>query len=101
MAERGRTVRVTVPSPLGRGQLPALFERTCALLAGECGCELLLCEANGVDADAVALDALARLALAARRSGCGVRLRGASPELLGLVALAGLGDVLRGEAPAR
>jgi ABC-type transporter Mla MlaB component len=99
MAERRRTVTVTVPSPLCRGQLPALFERTCALLGGERGCELLLCEASGVEADAVAVDALARLALAARRSGCEVRLRGASPELLGLVALVGLADVLRGEAP--
>src|SRR6185437_9202578 len=93
-AERRRTVKV--PSPLSREQLPELLARACELLAPR-GCELLLCEVGGVDADAVALDALARLALAARRKGCDVRLRGASPELLGLVALAGLGEVLRGE----
>jgi ABC-type transporter Mla MlaB component len=88
---------MTVPSPLGRSELPALFARTCALLARDRGCELLLCDVVDVDADAVAIDALARLALAARRSGCEVRLRDASPELLGLVELIGLGDVLRSE----
>lgn len=94
---RRRTVTMAVPSPLGRAELPALFARTCELLALDRGCELLLCEVVDVDADAVAVDALARLALAARRSGCEVRLRGASPELLGLVELTGLGDVLRVE----
>jgi ABC-type transporter Mla MlaB component len=97
MSERRRTVTMTVPSPLGRAELPALFARTCELLALGRGCELLLCEVGAVDADAVAVDALARLALAARRSGCEVRLRGASPELIGLVELIGLGDVLRSE----
>jgi ABC-type transporter Mla MlaB component len=99
MDERRRTVTVTVPSPLGRAELPALFARTCALLSREQGCQLLLCEAAGVGADLVAVDALARLALAARRSGCEVRLRGASHDLLGLVELIGLGDVLREEGP--
>jgi len=100
MSERRGTVTMTVPRPLGRSELPALLARTCELLALDRGCELLLCEVSEVDADAVAIDALARLALAARRSGCEVRLRGASPELLGLVELIGLGDVLRSEEPA-
>ncbi|MFI4991916.1 MAG: hypothetical protein ACHQHO_13525 [Solirubrobacterales bacterium] len=98
MAERSRTVVVTVPSPLGRAELAGLFARTCTRLACEDGCGLLLCDVAGVDGDAVAVDALARLALVARRSGCEVRLRGASPELLGLVGLIGLGDVLLEEA---
>jgi ABC-type transporter Mla MlaB component len=93
--EPQRTVTVAVPCPLARAELPGLFERTCELLAADAGCELLLCEVSGVAADAVAVDALARLALAARRSGCEVRLLGASPELLALVALFGLEDVLR------
>jgi ABC-type transporter Mla MlaB component len=59
----------------------------------------LLCEVGGVPADAVVVDALARLALAARRSCCEVRLRGASQQLLELIALAGLGDVLRRDLP--
>jgi ABC-type transporter Mla MlaB component len=107
MGTRRRTVAVTVPSPLGRAQLPGLVRHTCALLDREAGCERLLCQVAGVAADAVAVDALARLALAARRSGCEVRLCGASPELLGLVELTGLAEVLRperapgGEAPSR
>jgi ABC-type transporter Mla MlaB component len=98
MADQRRSVTVEVPCPLGRAELPALFARTCAQLARQPRCELLLCEVGGVAADAVAVDALARLGLAARRSRCEVRLRGASPELLGLVALVGLGDMLRAEA---
>ncbi|HEY2571215.1 MAG TPA: STAS domain-containing protein [Solirubrobacteraceae bacterium] len=99
MAGRPRTVTVTVPSPLGRAELPGLFARTCELLARARGCELLLCDVGGVQADAVAVDALARLALAARRGRCQVCLRGASPELLDLVELIGLADVLS-PAPA-
>ncbi|HEY2216911.1 MAG TPA: STAS domain-containing protein, partial [Solirubrobacteraceae bacterium] len=98
---RRRVVAVTVPSPLVRAQLPTLFERTCALLAGGQSCELLLCRVEGVAADAVAVDALARLALAARRSGCEVRMRGASPELIALIELIGLAEVLRPEQGAR
>ena len=40
------------------------------------------------------VDALARLALRARRMGCAVSLRDASTEILELVGLAGLGEVL-------
>ncbi|HTB69419.1 MAG TPA: hypothetical protein VK707_00360 [Solirubrobacteraceae bacterium] len=94
MAERRQTVTVTVPSPLGRAELPGLFARTCSALARDRGCELLLCEVSGVAADAVALDALARLALAARRAGARVCVRGSSRELRELIALAGLADVL-------
>jgi ABC-type transporter Mla MlaB component len=100
MSEQRRTVTVTVPCPLGRADLPGLFARTCGALARDPGCELLLCEVAGLAADAVAVDALARLALAARRRHCDVRLRGASSELLELVALIGLTDVLREQAAA-
>lgn len=92
-----RAVRLRISAPLERAALPALFDRTCALLESN-PAQILRCEVAGVDADAVAVDALARLALAARRRGCGVRLCGASEELLALVAFFGLADVLR-EAP--
>ncbi len=55
---------------------------------------LVFCDVEGVKADAVMVDALARLQLAARRGRHQVRLRGASPELRELVAFMGLGDVL-------
>jgi hypothetical protein len=57
---------------------------------------VLLCDVNGVEPDAVTVEALARLQLAVRRRGCQVRLRSASDELLSLVAFMGLGDVLAG-----
>ena len=53
-----------------------------------------LCEVGGVEPDAVTVDALARLQLAAGRCSCQVRLRGASEELRALVAFMGLADVL-------
>jgi hypothetical protein len=49
---------------------------------------------GGIGADAVAVDALARLQLAAYRHGCQVRLRRCTPELRDLVAFMGLADVL-------
>lgn len=48
--------------------------------------------------DAVAVDALARLQLTARRLGLEIRLRHASSELQELLAFVGLRDVLRVEA---
>ena len=89
-----RAVSVRISGPLERAALPALFERTCALLEAN-EASILHCEVAGVGADAVAIDALARLALVARRRGCAVRLCGASEELLALVAFMGLADVLR------
>jgi hypothetical protein len=43
-------------------------------------------------ADLVAVDLLARLALAARRLGCAIRLRDADPDLVALLALVGLAE---------
>ena len=82
-----------VRGPLERADLPGLCERVCALLAGADG-GVALCDVAGVDADAVAVDALARLQLAARRHGCRVHLRNASRELRELVELCGLAEAL-------
>ena len=48
-------------------------------------------------ADLVAVDVLARTALAARRLGCTIRLRDADPDLLCLLALVGLAGEVVGE----
>jgi ABC-type transporter Mla MlaB component len=48
----------------------------------------------GVTADLAMVDLLARMALSARRRGCGLLLRGAAPELVELIDVAGLSDVL-------
>jgi hypothetical protein len=55
---------------------------------------ILRCDVAGVEPDAVTVDALARLQLAARRIGCQVRLQNASAELRQLIAFMGLHNVL-------
>jgi len=90
-----RIIDFAVRGPIGRTDLPGLCERICGLL-GRSGAEIALCDVRGVEPDAVTVDALARLQLAARRYGCRVHLRGASHELLELLAFMGLSDVLPG-----
>ena len=58
----------------------------------------MVCDVCGIDTNAVTVDALARLQLAARRHGGQVMLRGASEDLRELVAFMGLQDVLPEEA---
>jgi ABC-type transporter Mla MlaB component len=82
-----------VRGPITRADLPGLCERVCELLARN-GPAVVLCDVGSVEPDAVTVDALARLQLAARRYGCQVRLRNASRELLELVTFMGLADVL-------
>ena len=55
----------------------------------------LLCDVRSVAPDAVTVDALARLQLAAHRNGRKVRLQNASQELLELVEFMALDNVLR------
>jgi ABC-type transporter Mla MlaB component len=89
----------TVWGPIARSDLAGLCDRVCGVLAAAAGAPVAVCEVRGVEPDAVTVDALARLQLAARRRGCRVLLRGASPALLQLVAFMGLTDVLA-EEPA-
>ena len=88
-----RTLELTIHGPIARSDLPGLCERVCARLAAS-GAEVARCDVRGVEPDAVTVDALARLELAARRHRCSVRLENASRELLDLVAFMGLADVL-------
>ena len=88
-----RTLTFAIRGPVGRDDLPGLCARVCALLERSAA-ELVFCDVAGVDPDAVTVDALARLQLGARRQGCVVRLRNASPELRELVAFMGLTAVL-------
>jgi anti-anti-sigma regulatory factor len=60
--------------------------------------EKLPCDVRALRADVVALDALARLQLAARQAGFELRLVHASAELRCLIAFTGLDGVLRVEA---
>ena len=92
-AGAGQTLAFAVWGPIARGDLPGLCARVCALFESASP-DVAFCDVSGVDPDAVTVDALARLQLAARRCGCQVRLREASDELLELVAFMGLTDVL-------
>jgi ABC-type transporter Mla MlaB component len=86
-------VTFAVRGPIARDDLPGLCARICQLLERS-SADSVLCDVRAVEPDAVTVDALARLQLAARRHGCCVRLRHASAELLELVAFMGLDDVL-------
>ena len=93
MASSGpHPVAFAIRGPIARTDLPGLCTRVCALLSAGEG-KVALCDVSGVEPDAVTVDALARLQLAARRQGCKVQLRNASDELLELVAFMGLEDV--------
>ncbi|MDX6553188.1 MAG: hypothetical protein QOH74_1676 [Gaiellales bacterium] len=82
-----------IRGPIAREDLPGLCDRVCTVLRSS-DVAVVFCDVNGVQPDAVCVEALARLQLVARRIGCQVRLRGASGELLELVAFMGLSDVL-------
>ena len=92
-ASAPHTVAFAVHGPIARGDLPGLCDRICTLLETS-HAAVALCDVSGVDPDAVTVDALARLQLAARRHGCQVRLRNASNELLELLGFMGLSEVL-------
>ena len=85
-------VAFSIRGPITRADLPGLCERVRAILT-ENG-SVVRCDVNGIEPDAVCVDALARLQLAAGRCGRRVWLENASPALLELVAWMGLTHVL-------
>ena len=82
-----------INGPIARADLPGLCDRVCVPLERS-RAGIAVCDVGGVEPDAVTVDALARLQLAARRRGCQIRLRHASPDLLDLGAFMGLSNVL-------
>ena len=86
--------RIAIRGPIHRAELPGLCARVCRLLDTCAAATELDCDVAGVPADAVTVDALARLQLAARRHGRRITLRRASDELRDLVCLMGLEDIL-------
>ena len=87
------TITFAIWGPITREDLPGLCDRVCAMLE-RTGATAAHCDVTGVLADAVTVEALARLQLAARRHRCRILLRGSSNELRCLVAFMGLEDVL-------
>lgn len=88
-APAARALVFAVRGPIARDDLPGLCARVGALLEAN-PAAVAYCDVQTVTPDAVTVDALARLQLAARRYGCVVHLRGASPELQALVRFMGL-----------
>jgi ABC-type transporter Mla MlaB component len=91
------TITLSIDGPITHADLPGLCQRFCAVLS-ESGAGAVVCDVQNCPADCVTVEALCRLQLAARRQGCTLALRHASPELLDLVAFMGLAEVLPGSA---
>lgn len=88
------TIVLVIDGPIGPAHVRGLCERARALLEGS-DAERLLCDVGALTrADAVAVDALARLQLVARRLGRRLVLLRASPELRDLLAFVGLREAL-------
>lgn len=92
-ASEPHKVGFAVHGPISRSDLPGLCRRVCSVLSGFDAVDVV-CDVRGVEPDAVTVDALARLQLAARRRRCRIMLRNASAELVELVGFMGLEDVL-------
>jgi ABC-type transporter Mla MlaB component len=92
-------VAFAIRGPISREDLPGLCDRVCTVLGRSDA--VVACDVDGVDPDAVTVDALARLQLAARRRGCEIHLCNASDDLLELVELMGLTNVLCDEVRRR
>jgi ABC-type transporter Mla MlaB component len=90
---RSVTVHAQIRGPLGRDDLPGLYARMCAQLEGARG-GTLVCDVGGVRVDAVVVEAVARLVLAARRHGCRLLIANAPASLDELIHLCGLDEVI-------
>lgn len=93
MGTIGPAVELAIYGPIARSDLPGLYRRACAALAGSPGGRLR-CDVTGIAMDAVTVEALARLALGARRHRCQVAVHGATAELNALIDLVGLRETL-------
>lgn len=88
------TIELTIVGHLHRTDAARLGRRV-RNLPDDRDANLIVCEVGSLaQPDAAVVDALCRMRLAARRRGCQLRLRGASPDLLDLLFLVGLSDVL-------
>ena len=91
---------LAVGGPLARGDVPALCERVRLLLEAS-GADVVLCDVSRLaNADAFALELLARIQLTARRAGARVDVCHVSERLGALLAFTGLAEAcgLRVEA---
>jgi anti-anti-sigma regulatory factor len=96
-----RSILFVLGDPIARTDVPALCERLrIALEASDAA--FVICDVCSLTSpDAVTIDALARLQLTARRLGCQLQLRHASPQLVALIAFMGLSGVVQLSAASR
>jgi ABC-type transporter Mla MlaB component len=86
---------VALDGPIARADLPRLCARVGAQIDAADG-GVVECDLRAAAADAVTVEALARLRLLTRRHACSLRLRGAPPELFDLIDFMGLRHALTG-----
>ncbi len=91
---RPGTIVLVMSGPVARAGIPGLCERVRVLLVSSNADHVVFDVGALIDPDAVAVDALARLQLTARRFGCSIRLHHACDRLQELLALTGLSDVV-------
>jgi ABC-type transporter Mla MlaB component len=87
------TIIFVVWGPIARPDLLGLCDRLSDLIAKR-NATCAVCDIGDLAADAVAVDALARLRLVGLRRGCAVRLQGWSDEFRDLVSFVGLERIL-------
>ncbi|HLW96397.1 MAG TPA: hypothetical protein VKS25_13540 [Solirubrobacteraceae bacterium] len=87
-----RTLTLALRGVLSRDELPALADGIGRRLEAARPA-IAIVDVAGLDADAVSLEALALIALQARRAGCCIRLHGCSNRLRAMIELAGLGEL--------
>jgi STAS domain-containing protein len=86
--DEGRSL--TLRAPIARVDVDVLCDRARDLVRGRSD-DQLECDVAAVrKPDLATVDALARVELTVRRLGCGIRLRGASVDLLELLAFCGV-----------
>lgn len=110
-ARRGRLIHVeatefnvlVLTAPVTRDDVPLLCGRLRAL--HRAGAAEVICDVGALTRpDLIVVEALARLRLTARRSGCRIVVRHPGPELRALLELVGLqllGEPEQGEPPRR
>ncbi|MFD1662054.1 STAS domain-containing protein [Streptomyces caeni] len=92
---------LVLPPSFGHDEVVALCEDVRALLRST-GAGGVVCDASGLGPPGLAaVDALARLQLAARQAGGRIRLRGPAPALRALLDLVGLPFEVEGEPEQR
>jgi ABC-type transporter Mla MlaB component len=95
-----RTIVLRICGRIGRADVQGICDHLGAVLAGSNADHVVCDVVELIDADIVAIEALARLTLTAQRRGCRVHLRGTSRTLQELLAFAGLFDVVPICAPS-